>query len=153
MANSMDGQNSILSVVGPLATSVGALKLVIKGLLSQEPWLYDPLVNEIPWRNEQEQAILDIVSKSGGGQLAFGIMRHDGLVTPQPPVRRAIDIVVQTIEKLGHKVIEWKPPSHERCLDLAVRSSSPCEFLAFSQSCSSRPGSMMEQPTSTLLLP
>jgi len=119
----MEGQNSILSVVGPLATSVGALRLVIKGLLTQEPWLHDPLVNEIPWRDEQEQTILDIVSKSGGGHLAFGIMKTDGIVQPQPPVRRAIDIVVKTIEKLGHKVIEWKPPSHQRGLDLAVSSS------------------------------
>jgi len=120
MANSMDGQNSIFSVVGPIATSVGALKLVIKGLLSQQPWLHDPLVAEIPWRDKQEQAVLDIVKASGGGQLAFAVMRSDGVVQPQPPVRRAVDIVVKTAEKLGHKVIEWKPPSHQRGLDLAV---------------------------------
>jgi len=123
MANSMDGQNSILSVVGPLATSVDALKLVIKSLLTQSPWLYDPLVNEIPWRDEQEQAVLDIVSSGGGGQLAFGIMRNDGTVQAQPPVNRAIDIVVRTIEKLGHKVVEWEPPSHARGLQLAVSSA------------------------------
>lgn len=122
MANSMDGQNSILSVVGPIATSVGALKLVIKGLLSQEPWLHDPLVAEIPWRDEQEQAVLDIVNSRGGGQLAFGVMVSDGTIRPQPPVRRAIDIVVKTAEKLGHKVIEWKPPSHQRGLDVAFQT-------------------------------
>jgi amidase len=99
MANSMDGQNSILSVVGPLATSVGALKLVIKGLLSQEPWLHDPLVSEIPWRDEQEQAVLDLVKAGGGGQLAFAVMRTDGIVQPQPPVRRAVEIVVKTVER------------------------------------------------------
>ena len=116
----MDGQNSILSVVGPIATSVGSMKLVIKGLLSQQPWLHDPLVAEIPWRDEQEQAILDIVKGSGVGQLAFAVMRSDGVVQSQPPVRRAIEIVVRTAEKLGHKVIEWQPPSHQRALDLAV---------------------------------
>jgi amidase len=120
MANSMDGQNSILSVVGPIATSVGALKLVFKGLLSQEPWLHDPLVAEIPWRNEQEQAVLDIVQANSGGQLAFAVLRDDGIVRPQPPVRRALDIVVKTAEKLGHKVLEWKPPSHQHGLDIAV---------------------------------
>jgi amidase len=121
MANSMDGQNSILSVVGPLATSVGALKLVIKGILSQQPWLHDPLVCEIPWRDEQEQAILEVVKSSGSGRLAFGVLRHDGIVQPQPPVRRAVEIAIRTIEKLGHKVIEWKPPSHQAGLDIAVR--------------------------------
>jgi len=124
MANSMDGQNSVLSVVGPLATSVGALKLVIKSLLAQEPWLHDPLVTEIPWRDEQEKAILDIANSAGGGQLAFGILKSDGVVSPQPPIRRAIEIVVKTIEKLGHKVIEWKPPSHARGAALAVSPNS-----------------------------
>lgn len=106
MANSMDGQNSILSVVGPLATSVGALKLVIKGILSKDPWLHDPLVAEIPWRDEHEQAVFDIAKAGSGGQLCFGIMRDDGIIHPQPPVKRAIDIVVKTIERLGHKVVE-----------------------------------------------
>jgi amidase len=118
----MDGQNSMLSVVGPLATSVGALKLVIKALLTQEPWLHDPLVAEIPWRDEQEQAVLDIVNASGGGQLAFGVSKSDGIVNCQPPVRRAIDIVVKTAEKLGHKVFEWNPPSHKRCLEIAFKT-------------------------------
>jgi amidase len=120
MANSMDGQNSILSVVGPIATSVGALKLVIKAILEQKPWFHDPLVPEIPWRDEQEQAVLDIVNTSPGGQLAFGVTKGDGVVNCQPPVRRAIDIVVKTAEKLGHKVFEWNPPSHKRCLEIAV---------------------------------
>ncbi|KAE9380775.1 putative general amidase GmdA [Stipitochalara longipes BDJ] len=121
MANSMDGQNSILSVVGPLATSVGALKLVIKGLLTQQPWLHDPLVSEIPWRHEKEQEVLDIVKAGSGEQLVFAIMPDDGVVRPHPPVRRALDIVVKTIEKLGHKVVEWKPPAHARCNDLVFK--------------------------------
>ncbi|KAG0651309.1 Acetamidase [Hyphodiscus hymeniophilus] len=122
MANSMDGQNSIQSVVGPLATSVGALRLVIKSVLSQQPWLHDPLVAEIPWRDEQEQAVLNLVKTGGGGQLSFGILRSDGVVRPQPPVRRAVEIVVKTIEKLGHKVIEWQPPSHELAFDIAFKT-------------------------------
>ncbi|KAH7346303.1 amidase [Rhexocercosporidium sp. MPI-PUGE-AT-0058] len=122
MANSMDGQNSILSVVGPLGTSVGALKLVMKAILSQQPWLHDPLVAEIPWRDEQEQAVLDVIKSSDGRQLAFGVMADDGTVRPQPPVRRAIDIVVKTVEKLGHKVVEWKPPSHVRAAELALKT-------------------------------
>ncbi|RFU29945.1 hypothetical protein B7463_g6399, partial [Scytalidium lignicola] len=118
MANSMDGQNTILSAVGPLGTSAGALKLIVKSILSQKPWLYDPLVAEIPWRDEQEQAVYDIVKSNGGEQLAFGVMRTDGIVQPQPPVCRAVEMVVQTVKRLGHKVIEWEPPSHETVLSL-----------------------------------
>lgn len=122
MANSMDGQNTILSVVGPLATSVGALKLVIKGILSQQPWLHDPLVVEIPWRDEHEQVVLDIARRHDGGQLCFAVFKDDEVVLCQPPVRRAIDIVAKTAAKLGHKVVEWKPPSHARGLEIAFKT-------------------------------
>lgn len=118
MANSMDGQNSVLSVVGPLAPSARSLRLVIKGLLSQQPWLHDPLVHEIPWREDQEKQILDLLNTS---KLAFGIYRNDGIVTPHPPVQRALDIAVKTLEKMGHKVIEWKPPSHGRGNDIIYK--------------------------------
>jgi amidase len=111
MANSMDGQNSILSVVGPLAPSVQSLRLLLKAFLSQEPWLHDPMVSEIPWRDMGD---LD------GQPLCFGVLRHDGAVAPHPPVTRAINMVVEAIEKLGHKVIEWKPPSHTRGIDIVV---------------------------------
>lgn len=122
MANSMDGQNTILSVVGPIATSVGALRLMIKSILTQQPWLYDPLVNEIPWRDEQEQKTLDLINATSGSQLVFGVFRHDGQVQPHPPVRRAIDIAVKTLEKLGHKVVEWNPPSHARGIEIALKT-------------------------------
>ncbi|ESZ95607.1 hypothetical protein SBOR_4003 [Sclerotinia borealis F-4128] len=114
MANSLAGQNTILSVVGPIATTARSLKLVMKSILSAQPWLHDPLVCEIPWRDEQEQMVLDIIHSNGGGQLAFGVFKCDRGVAPQPPVARAIDIVVNTVKRLGHKVIEWNPPSHQR---------------------------------------
>lgn len=120
MANSMDGQNTILSVVGPLATSVGGLQLVIKALLTQQPWLYDPLVVELPWRDEQEKAVLDLIRSNDGKKLAFGVMRMDGAVQPHPPVRRAVEIVVKILTSLGHEVIDWEPPSHSALVDIAV---------------------------------
>ena len=108
MANSMDGQNTILSVVGPLSQSVGGLRLAMKALLAQQPWLHDPLVIELPWRDEQEKEILDIVKSqtSGKGRLSFGVFKNDGVVTPHPPVQRAVSMVVTVLEKLGHQVLK-----------------------------------------------
>lgn len=106
LANSMDGQNSVLSVVGPLARSVATLRLMVKSLLKLEPWLRDPLVHEMPWRDDHEQQILDHIDakQSQTPRLAFGIMRHDDVVNPQPPIQRAMDIVENVLKKLGHKV-------------------------------------------------
>ncbi|TKA68211.1 hypothetical protein B0A49_07469 [Cryomyces minteri] len=121
MANSMDGQNSILSVVGPIAPTVGSLRLVVKSLLAQEPWLHDPICAELPWRDEQEKQILDLV-KGSSSKLAFGLLKHDGCAAPTPPVRRALEIVVKTLEKLGHEVVEWKPPSHKRLGEICFKT-------------------------------
>ncbi|KAI9657849.1 MAG: Acetamidase [Alyxoria varia] len=104
MANSIDGQNTVVSVVGPLATTPGSLRLVMKSILAREPWLHDPAVVELPWREEHE--ILP-------GKLAFGVINHDGVVTPHPPVRRAIITLVDVLRKHGHTCFDWNPP--EEC--------------------------------------
>lgn len=100
--NSMDGQSSIMSVIGPMATSSRSLKLLFQSVLGTSPWLHDPLAVELPWRDAVEQEVLSWTK--GQGQLAFGIMRDDGVVRPQPPLARAFDIVEGTLKRLGHKV-------------------------------------------------
>ncbi|CAK4033457.1 hypothetical protein BAUCODRAFT_21378 [Lecanosticta acicola] len=121
MANSMDGQNSVLSVVGPLATTPDALKLVIQALLSTKPWLHDPLVHEIPWRPEAELAVSDPIQRVAN-KLSFGVLRDDGNVTIMPPVLRAVSIVVEALKAQGHDVIDWKPtPSHDKLIDICEK--------------------------------
>ncbi|KAL2414140.1 Acetamidase [Exophiala dermatitidis] len=123
MANSMDGQNSVLSVVGPLATTARAVRLLTKSILSQSPWLYDPLVVDMPWRDAEEQAVHEILkSTASKGQLTLAALKTDGIVTPQPPVQRAITLVVEALTKAGHKVIEWQPPSHKEILDITTKT-------------------------------
>lgn len=117
----MPGQTEMPSVIGPLATSAGSLRLMVKALLGQEPWLYDPQVIEMPWRDVHEEAIFQAIkSKEKGQKLIFGMLHSDGLVNPQPPVRRALQLVESLVKKLGHEVIEWKPPSHQRATGIAV---------------------------------
>jgi amidase len=127
MANSMDGQNSVLSVVGPLATNAASLRLITQAFLDQKPWDVDPMVHEIPWRYMEENSINENIHdgkgmEKRGGKLCFGVLRSDGVVTPMPPVKRAIDILVAALEKAGHEVIEWEPPSHRTINDTCLKS-------------------------------
>ncbi|KIW75355.1 hypothetical protein Z517_10096 [Fonsecaea pedrosoi CBS 271.37] len=123
MANSMDGQNTVLSVVGPLATTARSARLLTKAILSEKPWLYDPLTIDMPWRDAQEQAIHDIVkSTSQGNRLSFGVLKTDGIVNPQPPVTRAVSMIADALSKAGHQIIEWKPPSHKTILDITFKT-------------------------------
>ncbi|KAJ6786038.1 hypothetical protein PWT90_06572 [Aphanocladium album] len=103
VANSNDGHSIVNSVIGPLSTSVGALRLMMKAVVSQQPWLHDPLVLELPWREE------DYISDK---KLCFGILRQDTEVRPHPAIIRAVDMVVAAMEALGHEVVEWKPLRH-----------------------------------------
>ncbi|KAJ9315160.1 hypothetical protein DTO271D3_4613 [Paecilomyces variotii] len=125
-ANSMDGQSTILSVIGPLAATAPDLKLLFKAVLSQQPWYHDPLAVELPWRDDVEKETLALIKESATNpeRLAFAIMRNDGTVRPHPPVARGIEIIVQTLTRLGHKVIDWNPPSHTEAYDIASRTYS-----------------------------
>lgn len=119
MANSFDGQGSILSVVGPLATTPDSLKLLTQALLSRSPWLHDPLVHEIPWRPDADLSVSSPHARVIN-PLSFGVLSHDGTCAVHPPVARALKIVVDTLRSHGHTVIEWKPtPSHAHLADLA----------------------------------
>ncbi|CAF0972959.1 unnamed protein product, partial [Didymodactylos carnosus] len=50
LANSMEGQETVPSVCGPLARTSRDLAYFLRSILEQEPWKYDPKVIEIPWR-------------------------------------------------------------------------------------------------------
>ena len=121
MANSFDGQGSILSVVGPLATTPDSLKLLTQALLSTSPWLHDPLVHEIPWRPTAELAISDPHTRAET-PLSFAVLSHDGSCAVHPPVARALKMVVDALRAKGHTVIEWKPtPTHAHLADIEGR--------------------------------
>jgi amidase len=124
MANSMDGQNSVLSVVGPIATTIGAVKLLVQAILSQSPWLHDPLVIEMPWRDSVEHETMDLIKAGSSGviKLAFGILKNDGFIGLHPPVARAMQLCADVLAKAGHKVIEWKPPSHQHGVGLVFNA-------------------------------
>jgi amidase len=56
------------------------------------------------------------------GKITLGVLKTDGVVTPQPPVSRAIRMVADAVAKAGQKVVEWKPPSHQRGTDITFKS-------------------------------
>ena len=89
---------------------------MMQSILSQQPWLHDPAVVNLPWREaEFTQAPPD-------GKLTFGLLFSDGELNPQPAVKRAFEKVVQIVTSMGHEVIDWDPPSHKAALAFAVSS-------------------------------
>ncbi|KAH0385005.1 amidase, partial [Aureobasidium melanogenum] len=119
MANSFDGAPSIVSVVGPLSSSSAGVKLAVQSILQTEPWLHDPRVHPIPWRSEQEETAKKLAQEK---KLTFAVFKHDGLCAPHPPIKRALEETAKKLQGLGHKVIEWQPPSHANLEDICAKS-------------------------------
>ncbi|GAA5911054.1 uncharacterized protein JCM6883_004252 [Sporobolomyces salmoneus] len=107
--NSLEGFEAINSVLGPMTTSLSALKLFVKAVLEGQPWRYDPNASHIAWRESQ----YELEEHNGGKELVFGIMWSDGLVKPTPPIIRGLKIMKEKLEAQGHKVIDYTPPNAE----------------------------------------
>ncbi|CAF3370648.1 unnamed protein product [Rotaria sp. Silwood2] len=103
--NSLDGQESVPSVVGPITRSLENIRTIFKAIAETKPWLADPKVHNIPWRE-------DMFQEFQVGKLCFGVIRFDGLVHLSPPVQRAINVAVAVLRKAGHEVVEWDTSDH-----------------------------------------
>ena len=93
MANSMEGQETVHSVCGPLTHSVKGeqapgfwyrlvnnvsdMRLFVTSVLSEEPWKYDSKVIPMPWRQTEVDAIK---AKLASGGLTLGFYNCDGNV-------------------------------------------------------------------------
>ncbi|KAI9374808.1 Acetamidase [Aspergillus egyptiacus] len=115
MANSMEGQETVHSVVGPIAHSAEDLRLFTKSVLSQEPWKYDSKVIPMPWRQSEADAV---TAKIQSGGLTVGVYNFDGNVLPHPPILRGIEMAVSALKKNGHTVTPWTPYKHDYGFDL-----------------------------------
>lgn len=104
--NSMEGQDVIYSVLGPLSTSIDGLSVFLKAVLAGQPWRLDPLALRLPWSESE----YNLASHGGvGAKLVFAIQWHDGYVKPQPPYQRALEETKAALLAAGHEVVDWVP--------------------------------------------
>jgi amidase len=115
MANSMEGQETVHSVVGPITHSVPDMRLFVKSVLEQEPWKYDSKVIPMPWRQSEHDAM---TAKIANEKLTLGFFNNDGVVMPHPPILRGVAKVVSTLRESGHTVVDWEPYKHGYAVDL-----------------------------------
>ncbi|KAG5636313.1 hypothetical protein H0H81_008427 [Sphagnurus paluster] len=112
--NSLEGQDSLPSVLGPLSNSIFGIKAFMQGVLSQRTWLRDPLVIRKHWDEEEYK----LVEHGRGQSLCFAIIWDDGEVVPHPPIVRGLEETKRALEKAGHKVIDWKPLNHSMIMSV-----------------------------------
>ncbi len=115
MLNSLEGNEIVESVVGPMSHSPQSLELFAKTIVDSEPWLHDPKCHPIPWRETELKEI------TAGKKLRIGVMHWDGCILPQPPVRRAMKDVEARLIAAGHEIVPWKI-DQTKALQLLVSS-------------------------------
>ncbi|KAF7869862.1 hypothetical protein EAF04_004646 [Stromatinia cepivora] len=115
MANSMEGQETVHSVCGPIAHSVADMRLFVQAVLAEEPWKFDAKVVPMPWRQSEADVIKSRILDGG---LTIGYYDCDGNVLPHPPVLRGIKTVADTLKKRGHEVFKWTPYKHDHAHNL-----------------------------------
>lgn len=106
----MGGQEAVASVHGPMGRSIPDLRLYARNMINAQPWLSDPKCIEIPWREPELKP-----------NLKLGVLRHDGMVMPTPPVMRALDETVEKLKVAGHEVIEWDCKGHPQAIELLAK--------------------------------
>ncbi|CAL3966490.1 unnamed protein product [Diplocarpon coronariae] len=94
---------------GPLAVSMRDCELFLRAVSDARPWDQDPALVYGLW-NEQGS----LRSKP-----TFGVIRTDGLISPLPPVSRALDETVEKLRGSGVDVVEISAPAFKRCQSLA----------------------------------
>ncbi|KAH9012027.1 general amidase [Lactarius hengduanensis] len=115
-ANSLEGQDSLPSVLGPISIDLGGIKLFMQAVIGQMPWLKDPLSMRKHWDGDGYR----LVEHGGGKKLTFGILWNDGLVVPHPPIIRALEMTRDVLIAAGHDVVDWKPYKHTELYDATM---------------------------------
>jgi amidase len=116
LSATMLGQEHVVPVIGPLSTSLSGVNVFMKTLLDQKPWLTEPSLVPIPWRDDTEW-----IPKTPEGKktLKIAVMWDDGVVKPQPPVQRALKQLASKLASIAEvEVIDWKPYRHDRAWEI-----------------------------------
>lgn len=106
----MAGQEAVQSVNGPMARTLEDLVLEARTVVGARPWLHDPRMLPLPWREADVPEGLKIA-----------VMWHDGMVVPTPPVTRALKETVEKLKTAGHEITEWDPKDQAQGLSLLGR--------------------------------
>lgn len=112
VANTYLGQEAVRSCAGPMCRSADDIRLFMRSVAAQKPWLHDPQCPPIPWREEEE-----VLPE----RLCFGFGMGDGKVTPTPPLRRAMELTKTALLAAGHKVIDFLPHEMPEAAEIVTK--------------------------------
>lgn len=90
------GRETIVSTLGPMAADRDSLELFMKVVLDTKPWRLDPGLTAKPWTPYK-------FSKPP----KVAVQWWDSVVTPHPPMTRALREVSEACKAAGMEIVEW----------------------------------------------
>ncbi|CAI6333956.1 unnamed protein product [Periconia digitata] len=100
----MAGADAIDSVLGPLSSSLSGLKLFMKTVIDAQPWLTEPAIVPMPWRE---------FTVPSCRPLRIGVLWHDDIVRPHPPITRGLKMVTEQLKQHGVEVVDFPAHLHD----------------------------------------
>ncbi|XP_066454143.1 fatty-acid amide hydrolase 1 isoform X1 [Eleutherodactylus coqui] len=113
---SCPGQKSVTAMTGPIARDVDTLVTAMRALLCDDMFHLDPTVPPIPFNDKVYCSTRP---------LRIGYYETDGATMATPSMRRAVLQTKDLLERAGHELVPFTPPSVESALfELAMRGLS-----------------------------
>ncbi|KAJ8584610.1 amidase signature enzyme [Rhizopogon salebrosus TDB-379] len=109
----MPGLESVSVSTCAMSRRLDDLEEFWKRIVKMQPWDYDHTCVPLPWRPIDLQ----------GTKLKFGVIWEDGIVSPSPACRRALEWTCDALEKQGHEVVDFSPPSIAEGLNIGFQLS------------------------------
>ncbi|KAG0702173.1 amidase signature domain-containing protein [Suillus ampliporus] len=107
----MPGLESVAVSCSPMSRRLDDLEEFWKRVMEMQPWDYDHTCVPLPWRPINLQ----------GTKLRFGVVWEDGMISPSPACRRALQWVCDALVKQGHEVIDFSPPKIAEGLNIGFQ--------------------------------
>lgn len=104
------GQEAVGSVHGPMARSIADLRLFAENVSNAGPWLKDPKCIELSWRP------VELKPKP-----KIAVLWENGMITPTPPVKRALQETVEKLKGKGYEIVDWPSTDHQEAVDLLAK--------------------------------
>ncbi|KAL6903266.1 amidase signature domain-containing protein [Trichoderma evansii] len=101
------GADPIVTVLGPMSVNLEGLEMFMKVVAAAEPWHIEPAIIPLPWRTVD-------ITPSREKPLRLGIIWHDEVVKPHPPITRALREFVDKVSNVPNvEVVNISPYKHD----------------------------------------
>ncbi|KAF5375264.1 hypothetical protein D9758_000467 [Tetrapyrgos nigripes] len=119
-ASAVPGADTVVSTAGPLVRSSRDIELFFRTVYGAQPWIKDMSLTPLPW------GFWTPKWTGTGGKIRLGVLWDDGVVLPQPPIRRAMRAMVDALKTTNaFEIVDYKPNLHADLISTAYKLYLP----------------------------